>query len=276
MIWIVTDTAQEMKHDPENGLYVIDLPVSVNGKTCEKPLEKEEFYSLLEQDDVTLTTSMASPAVMEEVFEKLTANGDEVVAILLSSILSGTWNSARLASLENPSVHLVDSMNACLGECALVQRAMELREQGLGAAEIQKQLQEETRECVLLAAVPSLRYLKKGGRVPAAAAVAGDLVGIKPLVKIDPEGKVVVDSAVRGMKKAVRACAARAVEMGLDPERPIQVGFSGMNDANAKMLKEELERLTGTKIERPLVGLSNVLAVHAGPDAAGLGFFVKK
>lgn len=276
MIWILTDTAQELKHDPENGLYVVNLPVVLNGEVREKPLEKEEFYSLLENDDMTITTSMASPAVLEEVFEKLTANGDDVVAILLSSTLSGTYNSARLASQDNPHVFLVDSRNACLGQSALVERAMEIRDKGLSAREMQNALELETSECVLLAAVPSLKYLKKGGRVPAAVAVAGDLMGIKPLVTINLEGQVVVDSKVRGMKKAVKACAARALELGLDPERPIQVGFSGLDDANARLLKEELEKETGLKIERPLVSLSNVLAVHAGPDAAGLGFFVKK
>lgn len=276
MIWILTDTAQELQHDPANGLYVVNLPVMVNGNLCDQPLEKEEFYSLLENDDVTITTSMASPAVLEEIFEELTQNGDEVVAITLSSTLSGTWNSARLASENNPRVFLVDSRNACLGQTALVERAMELRDQGLDAASMQKKLQEETALCRLLAAVPSLKYLKKGGRVPAAVAVAGDLMGIKPLVTIDQEGKVVVDSKVRGMKKAVKACAARAMEMGLDPERPIQVGFSGLDDASARLLQQELEEELGLKIQRPRVPLANVLAVHAGPNAAGLGFFVKK
>ena len=131
-------------------------------------------------------------------------------------------------------------------------------------------------QCRLLEAVPSLKYLKKGGRLPAAVAIAGDLMGIKPLVTVDEKGEVAVDSKVRGLKKAIRSVAKRALEMGLDPERPIVVGFSGLSDDNARALQHELEKEAGITLDGKLYPLSNVLAVHAGPDAAGIGFFCKE
>lgn len=276
MIWIVTDTAQENLQDTEKGLMVVNLPVSVNGNVCEKPLEKEEFYTLLEDDAITLQTSQASPAVFEELFGRLTENGDEVLGIFLSSTLSGTFNSARLAAQDLRGVYLVDSRNACLGQSALVQRALQLRETAADAAQLKDLVEAEVSQCRLLAAVPSLKYLKKGGRLPAAVAIAGDLMGIKPLVTVDEKGEVAVDSKVRGLKKAIRSVAKRALEMGLDPERPIVVGFSGLSDDNARALQHELEKEAGITLDGKLYPLSNVLAVHAGPDAAGIGFFCKE
>lgn len=83
--------------------------------------------------------------------------------------------------------------------------------------------------------VPTLKYLKKGGRISAAAAMAGDLIGIKPVVTIDEKGEVVVDSKARGLKKGIKNIVARAEEISLDPNMPIVIGYSGLNDTNAKI-----------------------------------------
>lgn len=102
------------------------------------------------------------------------------------------------------NIWLVDSGQAALSETALVKRAMDLRDQGLSAQQIAKQLEEDKKKVKLLAVVPTLKYLKKGGRISAAAAMAGDLIGIKPVVTIDEKGEVVVDSKARGLKRGLK------------------------------------------------------------------------
>ncbi|OLU40889.1 DegV family protein [Ileibacterium valens] len=273
MIWIVTDSAQELKNDPENGLIVMKLPIMINGEESKEEISKEKFYEMQEDDSISLKTSQATPADFEEVFRKITENGDEVLGVLLSSTLSGTYNSARLVAMDFDNIWLVDSGQAALSETALVKRAMDLRDQGLSAQQIAKQLEEDKKKVKLLAVVPTLKYLKKGGRISAAAAMAGDLIGIKPVVTIDEKGEVVVDSKARGLKKGIKNIVARAEEISLDPNMPIVIGYSGLNDTNAKNLKEQLVSLVDK--DEDLVSLSEVLAVHAGPDAAGIGFFQK-
>ncbi|MBF0579716.1 DegV family protein [Erysipelotrichaceae bacterium RD49] len=279
MIWIVTDSAQELKNDQDKGLVVVKLPVLVNGETPKEEISDEQFYMLLDSDGVNLTTSQFSPAGFEELFAELLKNPeDEVVAVLLSSGLSGTFNSARLAAMEYEGrVHLVDSRNACLSQTALVKEALRLRDQGLTAAQLAKAIEKAREDVKLFAIVPTLKYLKKGGRISAAKAAIGELAGIKPIVTIDENGEVGVAAQVRGLKKAVRQVAALANKEGVDLERPIVLGFSGLDRETVTSLTAELENVLGVSLanEEPY-SLSQVLGVHVGPGAAGIGFFTKK
>lgn len=277
MIWIVSDSAQEITENLDQGVAVMPLPLIVNGQEYPggKGISLEEFYSLLEQDENTLSTSQATPAMYEALFSKLTENGDEVVCITLSSTLSGTYNSARLAAQEFPGVYLVDSMNACLGQSALVERAIQLRGQNHSAEEIAKILDEDKKDLVLIAAVDTLKYLHKGGRLSAAAAVAGTLLGIKPIVTINPEGEVVVAGKARGTRKAHKQLASMVAAMEPDTDKPFVAGFSGIGEENLGQLRGILSQ-EGLTPEEKSLALSPILAVHAGPGAAGLGFFAKK
>lgn len=272
MIQIVTDSATELKSDPDNGLHVVELPLLKNGQPLQD-CPRQAFYKFLEQDDVTLSTSQASPAVFEQLFGQLSAKGDEVLYIALSSTLSGTFNSARLAAADITNVWLVDSMEACLSQTALVLRALQLRDEGYCAGDIARRLNEEKKDCVLLAAVPSLKYLKKGGRISPAKAAIGELANIKPIVTVDEDGQVGVAARTRGMKKAVRQCAALAAGAGIDPDRPVVIGYSGLDDSAARALAADLEEVCGYRYQGAFYPLSPVLATHAGPDAAGIGFF---
>ncbi|MEY8309836.1 DegV family protein [Erysipelotrichaceae bacterium 51-3] len=279
MIWIVTDSAQEMKNNKGKGLVVVKLPVLVNGEVPQEEITDEQFYLLLDSEGVNLTTSQFSPAGFAELFEELLKDPeDEVVAVCLSSTLSGTYNSARLAAMESGGrIHLVDSNNACLSQTALVKEALHLRDQGMDASEIADALEQAKKEVKLFALVPTLKYLKKGGRISAAKATIGELAGIKPIVTIDENGEVGVAAQTRGIKKAIRQIASLVEEAGLDPNRPIALGYSGLDDANIHALTTELESVLGISLAQvEPCSLSQVLGVHVGPGAAGIGFFTKK
>lgn len=276
MIWIVTDSAQELKSDDARGLAVMNLPLSINGEDVKEEISEERFYELLDDEQMTLRTSQASPAMFEDFFEKLTANGDEVVAILVSTTLSGTYNSARLAALDFPGVHLIDSHTACLAQTVLVERAIELRDQGLSAYELVAALEEEKHQAKLYATLPTLQYLKKGGRISPAKAAIADLAGIKPVLTVNDDGEVEPCAKSRGIKKAIRQCAKLAVEHHIDLERPIVVACSGPYQERAELMLADLEEELGTKLEVRFFNLSPVLGVHLGPGGAGVGFFEKK
>lgn len=275
MIWIVSDSAQEVQADPARGIAVMPLPLLINRQEVHG-LGKEEFYAALQDDDRQVSTSQASPAMYERLFAELTRERDSVVVITLSSTLSGTFNSARLAAMEYDNVYLVDSRQATLSQSALVARAVQLREEGLDAAQIAQALEQEKEDLVLLAAVDTLRYLKKGGRISPAAAAAGDFLGIKPVVTIDARGEVVVAGKARGTKKAHRLAVQKALEEQIDFSRPVIIGYSGLDEANAEHFRQVYEQESRQRYPDRFYALSPVLSVHAGPGAAGIGFFRKR
>jgi len=149
------------------GIRVLPLQVIFSGKTYRDGLElsHETFYQLLEQSQELPTTSQASPGDFEEAFRELTQQGHTVIAITVSSCLSGTWQSAMIAAGDYPGrVFVVDSCSAAIGERILLQRGLELVRQGLSAEETVKQLEEEKSHIRVIAMIDTLDYLKKGGR----------------------------------------------------------------------------------------------------------------
>ena len=108
-----------------------------------------------------------------------------MIAITLSSGLSGTYNSAVRAAKNFNGVYAVDSLNACIGERILLQYAMRLVKEGvLSAAEIVAELDKSKHKIQLLAVLDTLQYLRKGGRISSVAAFAGELLSIKPVVSV--------------------------------------------------------------------------------------------
>ncbi len=217
MIWIVADSAQELKTDRDKGLVVAPLGIIASGEPMEEGFTSEDFYRTQQQKGVTLTTSQVSPAVYMDIFEDLLKNPeDEVIVISLASGLSGSYNSARLAktSVDEKRIHLIDSQTISFPMVLLVQEALNLRNQGKSAQEIVDILEEDKKKVRLLGLVPTLEYLKRGGRISAATAAIGELAGIKPILTLE-EGKIAVPLKVRGMKKAYNSMARLAKEWNI-------------------------------------------------------------
>ena len=160
----------------------------------------EEFYEKLVETDVLPTTSQLSPFEYEKVFKEVAEAGDTAVCLTISSGLSGSFQSANIAREDyEDSIVVVDTENACLGQQILVKRAMELRDAGKSAQEIADILNEEKKQVRLVALVDTLEYLKKGGRISAATALAGAVLNIKPVIAV-VDGQVTVLGKARGSK----------------------------------------------------------------------------
>lgn len=277
MIWIVTDSSQELKTDRENGLVVARLGIIANGEPMHENFTSEEFYQTQQSKGVTLTTSQVSPALYMEIFEELLKNPeDEVIVITLASTLSGTYNSARLArsSMDENRIHLIDSQNVSFSLALLVQEALDLRNQGKSAQEIVKTIEADKKKVRLLGLVPTLEYLKRGGRISATTAAIGDLVGIKPILTL-LDGQIEVPVKVRGMKKAYNSMARLAKEWDIDLDRPMLFGYTGLDPQPGYTLKEAFESQLEIKIDGQSQEGCYILATHTGPEGAVVGFFVK-
>ena len=279
MIWIVTDSGQEMASSYDKGFAVVDLEVLVNGQKVDKPLTREEFFTLQADDGNQMTTSQPSPAAFEDLFEKLLANEeDEILCVLLSSKLSGCFNSARIAADDNPRIHLYDTEKVCLPQTLMVSEALRLRDEGLDIPSITKELDDLKDRVRFMAVLPSLKYLEKGGRISPAKAAIAKLAGIKPILYLNENGEIDVAKKCRGYKKALHEMMDMALSKGIDTEAPIVFGYMGTEDKNgsAAFIQQLFEQETQTQCRKELIPISLALGVHSGPEGAGLAYFVPK
>ena len=262
MIRILTDSTCDLlpAEAARLGVEVVHMQVRFeDGEVFRDGLDMtpDEFYARLVKCDKLPTTSQPSPQDFMDRFEEAKAAGDEVVAILISGLLSGTYQSARIAadSCEYDKIHLVDSMNATLGE------------------EIVAELERRRMDVRLVAVVDDLKYFRKGGRLTGAQALAGSLLGVKPVVAVR-DGKVGLAGKARGMPGAyVALFKLMDTEGGLDETMPYMIGYTAHRKA-AEPIHRYLTQNLG--LEAPLCRhIGTAIGTHAGPGAAGVAFFAK-
>ena len=238
-------------------------------------LTPDEFYTRLAGCSKLPTTSQPSPQDFIDRFEEAKAAGDEVIAILISGQLSGTYQSARIAadSCEYDKIYLVDSLSATLGEQILVRLAVQLRAEGKSAGAIVEELERRRMDLRLVAVVDDLKYLRKGGRLTGAQAIAGGLLGVKPVVEVR-DGTVGLAGKARGLPGAyVALFKLLEAEGGIDESLPYMIGYTAHRKA-AEPLHRYLTQNLG--LEAPLCRhIGTAIGTHAGPGAAGVAFFAK-
>lgn len=192
----------------------------------------QEFYKKLESAKELPSTSQATPYAFSEAFEEAVEAGDTVVAVILSSGLSGTYQSAVIGASEFPGkVFVVDSRNVALSAGIMVEYAFRLLEQGMDAEQIAAELTDIRSKAHLMAVVDTLEYLQKGGRVSKAVAIAGGMLSIKPIIAINAEGKIEMAGKARGNKQANALMNKKAQELEIDFSKPVMVGYTGTSDA---------------------------------------------
>ena len=279
-IRILTDSTADFTQEEIRELGLTVIPLNVNFGPDEVyrdglDLDLREFYERLETSEKLPTTSQPSPELFLAAFEEAKEAGDQVVAVLLSAALSGTMQSAKLAaemSGYEDQIFLVDSMTVTLAEQLLVRRALALRDQGLTAAEIARTLDEEKSRIRLYAVVDTLKYLQKGGRLSTAVAVAGTLLGIKPVITVR-DGKVGVAGKARGLPGAYVTIfkLISAEEGGIDILRPYLLGYTGHRKTVEPFYRYICDTLHLPK--PPVSAIGTVIGVHAGPGACGIAYF---
>lgn len=274
---IIVDSTADITEDVKERLTVVPLTLRfgdeeyIEGVT----IQKKEFYQKLIESDVLPKTSQASPADFEDVFEKIVAAGESAVVITLSSKLSGTWQSAMIAAREyEDSVYVVDSRNVAIGAAILAKLALRLVDEGMGAREIAERLEKEREKICLIAMLDTLEYLKKGGRISAAAAFAGGVLSIKPVVCIR-DGEIVILGKARGSKQGNNLLVSEIRKTGgIDFTKPILLGYTGLDDTLLQKYIEDSKALWEegiSSLETTMIG--SVIGTHAGPGAVAVAFF---
>jgi len=276
---IITDSGSEITAEAAKELNVRVLPLTVRFGNEEykagETLSNEAFYNKLIETDEFPKTSQISPAVYEDVFEEITEAGDEAIYISISSNLSGTMQSAMIAAEDyEDSISIVDSKQASVGVNILVKMACIYRAEGDSRQEIVKKLLWDRERIKTIAMFDTLEYLKKGGRISAAAAAIGGALSIKPVIKID-EGIVKVIGKAKGSKNAQNKLMQFVRESkGIDFSCPFCLVYTGLDDTMLKKYIEDSKSLYEEyQEELPYVQAGPVIGTYAGPGAVGFAYF---
>ena len=272
-IAVVTDSSADLADSvlDRHHISLVPLQVVFGDATFRDRVElkPEEFYRRLRTAPDLPTTSQPAPAEFVRVFRDARAEADEVVGVLVSSGLSGTFASARAAvrAAGLSGVHLVDSLSASLGLGMLALRASELAEEGLDGARISAELARVRAQSGVLLTVDRYDNLLRSGRVSRGKAWIAGMLDVKPILSIDAEGKVVPVDRVRGREQLVPR-VLELLDRRLTP-RPRALRF-GVVHAEAPEVAERVRRAL-VEAYRPkdcfLSLATGVLGTHVGAGA---------
>ena len=231
-------------------------------------LTQEEFYQHLTQDS-DISTSQPAPGEIMELWDRLLEEYEEIVHIPMSSGLSSSCETAMaLAADYDGRVRVVNNQRISVTQRQSVLDAMELAAEGKSAVEIQERLEEEKLDASIYITVDTLKYLKKGGRITAAAAAIGTVLNLKPVLQIQGE-KLDAFAKVRGWKQAKKAmldALEKDIEGRFGKEKVYLQAAYTCSEEDAAKWKEEIEsRFPGYEVHMDKLSLS--VACHIGPGA---------
>ncbi len=284
MIKILIDSASDIEQEEAERMGVCMIPMEILfGKEVYLDgvnLSHRQFYEKLIENDVIPKTSQINEFRWGDTFEKLTQSGDQVIAITISSKLSGTFACAKKAAKRFVGqVFVVDSLNAATGERLLCEYALRLIKEGLDACTVVRELDEKKKKVQVLAVVDTLKYLRKGGRISGVVAFAGEMLSVKPVVSV-------IDGEVKLVGKAVGSKRSNNLLMqlvekcgGIDFSMPYGLMYSGLSDEYLKKYLHDSAALWRDHVSDPdeiptrLIG--STIGTHVGPNAVGVAFFSK-
>lgn len=275
-IRIITDSVSDIEPNELKNVIVVPMTITIDGTPYRDGLDisKNDFYTLLETSETMPVTSLVSPAQFEEAFDKVTEAGDEAIVLTVTSVLSGTYQSAVLAANGRPGISVIDTLQVATGQRLLVELAQRLIEEGLNLAELTERVEKEKKRICIFASVDTLKYLRKGGRLSAAEAIVGGMLGIKPILTMD-NGKLISIGKARGSVQSNRFLDKKVAEVGgIDFSMPYAVGYSGTDSSNLmSYMKNNPNLVNAAPREIEIVQVGSTVGTHAGPGAVTVAFF---
>lgn len=242
------------------------------------PMRTEEdfcrfFDKLAEEKDLPVT-SQPSPEEYLKFYIEAKEKEEEVLVLTLSSGLSGTINAANVAKQmsEYENIQIVDSEQAIITQRFLVQKAVELRTEGKNAQEIAAILEDLKKRVTVCGMLDTLTYLKKGGRIPAALAVVGNMLHIKPVIELKDKTLTMLGKA-RGRAGGMKYLWKEFESYEIDREEPVYFGYTSDRELGEKFMLDTVEKY-GLKNYK-LYPVGGIIGTHVGPACVAISF-VKK
>ncbi len=278
---IVTDTIGCIPEEEINRYNIREVPIRIifGDKVYQDrvDLKAEEFYSLLKEAKQLPTTAAPSPEHFLNAFREMSREATSILCITLSSKLSSTFNSAKLAAkmagdvLPNVAVEVLDSQTAAAAQGFVVLAAAKVTAMGKGITEVINAAKNVMGHVHLLAIVDTLQYLARGGRVPKVVAWAGSLLNIKPIITLK-DGEAYPASRARtylGAMKRMMEMMKNRVDKGL----PLHVAV--MHAAEPEKAAELKNRISSSFdcAELMVTEFTPVMGAHTGPGLVGVAFY---
>ena len=275
---IIVDSTVDLIPELKARTAVVPLTVSfgeeeyIDGVT----ITHQQFYEKLVETDVLPRTSQASPAAFAKVYKAAVAEGQQAVVLTVSEKLSGTYQSAMIAAQDFDDIIVVDTGSVAIGGGILAEYALQLADQGLDARTLALRLEEAKGRIRIVAMLDTLEYLKKGGRISSAAAFAGGLLNLKPVLAVE-HGEIKVLGKARGSKQGNNLLVSEIDKAGgVDFDMPVLLGYTGLSDALLQKYIRDSEALwadSKTALNATVIG--SVIGTHAGPGAVAVAFFAR-
>ena len=273
---IIVDSTTDLLPEIKEKVTVIPLTIYFGDEEYKDgvTINHKMFYEKLVETDVHPTTSQPSPVLFALEYEKAKEANESVVVITVSSKLSGTYQSAKIAAEGYKNVYVVDSNSVAIGGGILTELALKYLEAGMEAKEIAEKLEAEKNKIVLVALVDTLEYLKKGGRISKTVAFAGSLLNIKPVIALE-DGEIKMLGKARGSKMGNNLLIEEINKAGgVDFNKPLLLGYTGMSDFMLIKYIEDSRRVWEKgRSEVPYTTIGSTIGVHAGPGAVAVAFF---
>lgn len=280
MIRVMTDNAANLPPElrEQYGIRELCLTYTVNGVPADMsaPFDGYAYYEAMRKG-AEVKTSMISPAAAREAIEPALAAGDDVLFLGISGGVSGTcWGVGLVAqelAAEYPGrrVQVLDTRGASLGEGLVVLEVAQLAQQGADMDAIVARAETLCGKMRQHFMVDDLKFLRKGGRLSGAAALAGTLLQIKPILQGDENGKIVVRTKERGRKKAMDTLIALYNELVEDKSAPVGISHAA---APAEAL-HLTTRLRQSGCTGPILSVCHepVTGAHVGPGMLAVYFY---
>ena len=275
MYWIVTDSAIDMPKnwiDQQEQLRILNLSYLMDDISYVSDGTDESIRAIYDamREGKLLKTSQVTPEMWETCFRELLQAGHDVLTIAFSSGLSGTCSAAFMAAEEvradypDRKLYVIDSLQASAGEGLMVYYALENRANGMSIDENAAWIEKNVQNFIAWFTVNDLMHLHRGGRVSAASAIVGSLVRIKPIMRVDENGKLAVYEKCPGRKRSIRVLADKIKADIVHPENQIITISHGDCAEEAQQLADLLKESLPVKDVR-ISFVGSVIGAHTGP-----------
>ena len=275
MYWIVTDSGIDMPKawiDQQDSFRVLSLSYLMDDVTYVSDGTDESIKRIYNsmREGKMLKTSQVTPDMWENCFRELLSAGHDVLTITFSGGLSGTSAAAFMAADEvredypDRKLLVIDSLQASAGEGLMVRYALDNRAKGMSIEDNAAWVQQNVQNFIAWFTVDDLMHLHRGGRVSATSAIVGSLVRIKPIMRVDENGKLAVYEKCPGRKRSIRVLADKIIADIVNPEGQILHISHGDCFDEAQQLADLLKAaLPIADVQISYVG--SVIGAHTGP-----------
>ncbi len=244
-------------------------------------LDEDTFYARLEAGETAKSTG-CNPDRVRRTFEEELKKGRDILAIICSSGLSGSYSTCYTVGQElekeypGRKIIVIDSLNESAGAGLMLYLARDMQKEGKTMEEIRDHVESVKLDFKAMFVVDDLKYLVRGGRLSPFSGAFGTMLDIKPILFLNVEGKIVPLKKVRTRKRAVNELLRIAKE--LEPDERYMYVVHTHNEASALELADRIQNELGITVNRTynLGSINNTIGAHTGPNALGFGFLAKK